>query len=84
MVIPAVGAATYADDGVLAISRTIAHTGRAGMGEFVAASLGRYAGTVKRRSAHFDREWARGAGRAGRGPPSGPAPRRSPDPARVT
>jgi hypothetical protein len=49
VVIPAVGAATYADDGVLAISPTIAHTGRAGMGEFVAASLGRYAGTVKRR-----------------------------------
>jgi SnoaL-like domain len=44
VVIPAVGAA-YADDGVLAISPTIAHTGRSGMGEFVAASLGRYAGT---------------------------------------
>ena len=38
-------AANYADDGVLAISPTIAHTGRAGLAEFVAASLGRYAGT---------------------------------------
>ena len=38
-------AANYADDGVLAISPTIAHTGRAGLAEFVAVSLGRYAGT---------------------------------------
>lgn len=38
-------AANYADDGVLAISPTIEHRGRAGMAEFVAGSLGRYAGT---------------------------------------
>ncbi len=38
-------AANYAEDGVLAISPTIAHAGRPGMAEFVAAGLGRYAGT---------------------------------------
>ena len=38
-------AANYTEDGVLAISPTIAHTGRAGLADFVAASLGRYAGT---------------------------------------
>ncbi|MFJ4620714.1 nuclear transport factor 2 family protein [Streptomyces sp. NPDC088812] len=38
-------AANYAEDGVLAISPTVAHTGRAGLAEFVAGSLGRYAGT---------------------------------------
>ncbi|MBI4940501.1 MAG: nuclear transport factor 2 family protein [Actinobacteria bacterium] len=38
-------AANYTDDGVLAISPTIAHTGREGMAEFVAAGLGQYAGT---------------------------------------
>jgi len=38
-------AATYAEDGVLAISPSVSHTGRAGMADFVAGSLGRYAGT---------------------------------------
>jgi ketosteroid isomerase-like protein len=38
-------AANYAADGVLAISPTISHTGREGLAEFVAAGLGRYAGT---------------------------------------
>jgi len=38
-------AANYTDDGVLAISPTIAHTGRDGMAQFVAAGLGQYAGT---------------------------------------
>ncbi|MFC8371276.1 MULTISPECIES: nuclear transport factor 2 family protein [unclassified Streptomyces] len=38
-------AANYAEDGVLAIAPGISHTGRAGMAEFVAGSLGRYAGT---------------------------------------
>ena len=38
-------AALYATDGVLAIAPTISHTGRDGLAEFVAASLGRYAGT---------------------------------------
>lgn len=37
-------AANYALDGVLAISPTIFHEGRAGLGEFVAASLSGYAG----------------------------------------
>src|SRR5689334_17076963 len=38
-------AANYAEDGVLAIAPTIAHEGREGLAEFVAGSLGRYAGT---------------------------------------
>ncbi|WP_046732075.1 nuclear transport factor 2 family protein [Streptomyces humi] len=38
-------AADYTEDGVLAIGPGITHTGRDGMAEFVAASLGRYAGT---------------------------------------
>jgi ketosteroid isomerase-like protein len=38
-------AANYAEDGVLAISPTIGHTGRDGMATFVAGSLGQYAGT---------------------------------------
>jgi len=38
-------AANYTDDGVLAISPAIAHTGREGMARFVAAGLGQYAGT---------------------------------------
>lgn len=38
-------AANYAEDGVLAISPTISHAGRAGLANFVAASLGKYAGT---------------------------------------
>lgn len=38
-------AANYAEDGVLAISPTISHAGRAGLADFVAASLGKYAGT---------------------------------------
>ena len=37
-------AGTYAEDGELAISPTIAHKGRAGLGEFVAASLSAYPG----------------------------------------
>ncbi|ROO88052.1 SnoaL-like protein [Actinocorallia herbida] len=36
---------TYAEDGVLSISPTIFHSGRAGMADFVGKSLGRYAGT---------------------------------------
>jgi uncharacterized protein (TIGR02246 family) len=42
----------YAEDGVLAIAPTISHTGRAGMAEFVAGSLGRYAGTHHLSSNH--------------------------------
>lgn len=37
-------AATYADDGELAISPTVAHRGRAGLAPFVAASLSGYPG----------------------------------------
>lgn len=35
---------TYAEDGELAISPTIAHRGRAGLADFVSASLSRYPG----------------------------------------
>lgn len=35
----------YAEDGELAIMPTVAHKGRAGMAEFVAGSLGGFAGT---------------------------------------
>ena len=45
-------AANYTDDGMLAITPTIAHTGREGMAEFVAASLGRYVGTHHLSSNH--------------------------------
>lgn len=38
-------AGNYAPDGELAISPTVRHTGRAGLADFVAAGLGRYAGT---------------------------------------
>jgi ketosteroid isomerase-like protein len=38
-------AVNYADDGMLAISPIIAHAGRDGPAEFVAASLSQYAGT---------------------------------------
>ena len=38
-------AANYAEDGVLDIAPTISHAGRDGLAEFVAGSLGRYAGT---------------------------------------
>lgn len=38
-------AANYTEDGVLAISPTITHRGRAGLAEFVAAGLSAYAGT---------------------------------------
>jgi uncharacterized protein (TIGR02246 family) len=38
-------AANYTPDGVLAISPTISHSGRNGLADFVAAGLGRYAGT---------------------------------------
>lgn len=38
-------AANYTEDGVLDIAPTIRHAGRAGLAEFVAGSLGRYAGT---------------------------------------
>ncbi|MET8169039.1 nuclear transport factor 2 family protein [Streptomyces sp. NPDC005329] len=38
-------AANYAENGVLAIRPGITHAGRTGMADFVAASLGRYAGT---------------------------------------
>lgn len=38
-------AANYTDDGELAITPTVAHTGRAGMSEFVGNSLGKFAGT---------------------------------------
>ena len=38
-------AANYTEDGVLDIAPTIRHAGRDGLAEFVAASLGRYAGT---------------------------------------
>lgn len=38
-------AANYTDDGVLDIAPTISHTGRTGLADFVAGSLGRYAGT---------------------------------------
>ncbi len=37
-------AETYAEDGELAISPTVSHTGRAGMSAFVAASLSPYPG----------------------------------------
>ena len=45
-------AANYAPDGVLDIAPTIRHEGRAGMAEFVAGSLGRYAGTHHLSSNH--------------------------------
>jgi ketosteroid isomerase-like protein len=45
-------AANYATDGVLEIGPTISHHGRAGMDEFVAGSLGRYAGTHHLSSNH--------------------------------
>lgn len=38
-------AANYTEDGELSITPTVAHTGRTGMAEFVAASLGNFAGT---------------------------------------
>lgn len=38
-------AANFAEDGVLDVAPTVRHTGRAGLAEFVAGSLGRYAGT---------------------------------------
>ena len=38
-------AANYTDDGILSISPTIAHEGRAGLAQFVAAALGKYVGT---------------------------------------
>jgi uncharacterized protein (TIGR02246 family) len=45
-------AANYAEDGVLAVAPTITHTGRDGLAEFVAGSLGRYAGTHHLSSNH--------------------------------
>lgn len=38
-------AANFAEDGVLALTPTIFHDGREGLADFVAGSLGRYAGT---------------------------------------
>lgn len=45
-------AANYAEDGVLDIAPTISHRGRSGLADFVAASLGRYAGTHHLSSNH--------------------------------